>query len=289
VLIFALDEKNQLISAKNAHKKENYFCRECGGIVRLRAGLHRQRHFFHLGPPDSCRQSQKSLVHLRVQYAIQGLFPLGQCQLERQFPEIGRIADVVWECRKLVFEVQCSSIAREEVEQRNRDYKSLGYNVIWILHDNRFNRWRVKAAEIFLRNSPYYYTNIDSQGRGCIYDQVDVLHGGLRRTFRKIVGVELNEVKELDFPEMNQMCLIPNVLRSRLESWPFHFGKDLIDLWLRSDPEVRSVLTEAYQYERSYYKRAVSPFFVLVKRILNFTLIRPYSIFLKTLLEKSCR
>lgn len=287
--IFAFDNVKRLISAKNAHKKADYFCRECGGAMRLRGGIHRQKHFFHLGLSDSCRQGGKSLTHLQVQYYLQNLFTLEDSQLERYFPEIDRIADVVWESQKLIFEVQCSPISKEEVENRNTDYRSQGYQVIWILHHNKFNRWRVSAAEIFLRGSPYYFTDINSQGKGTIYDQIDVIHGGVRRIFRKIFDVKLNQVNRQQDLNGVQMPQIPNVLHTRLVCWPFHFSGDLIDLWNLSEEEATLALIEAFHYERSYYKRAMNPVFIFLKNIINIILVRPYRIFFQIMLEKSCR
>lgn len=156
--LFAFNTRNQLVSANHAQKQNDYSCIECGSIVRLRGGLHRQKHFYHLKPDRLCRQSQKSLVHIQVQKSLQEILPRGECFLERRFPGIKRIADVVWEPRKIVFEVQCSGITAEEIASRNRDYFGVGYKVVWILHEKRFNKWKVSASERFLREHPHYFT-----------------------------------------------------------------------------------------------------------------------------------
>ncbi len=179
--LFALNTDKTLISAAQARKHSDYFCMECGKKVRKRGGSHRKDHFYHLKPDPACRQSQKSLVHLQVQWFIQQTLPLGEALLERRFPEISRIADVAWEKEKVIFEVQYSPISQIEVEQRNRDYASLGYHVVWILHDKRFNQRKVSAAEQWLQEKPHYFTNFDSRGNGEVYDQLQVIKDGVRR------------------------------------------------------------------------------------------------------------
>lgn len=154
---------------------------ECGKAVRLRGGEHRQDHFYHLKPDAACRQSQKSMTHLQVQWYLLNLLNGEDVALERRFPEISRIADVVWEDRKLVFEVQCSPIKKKEVEARNQDYGSIGYQVVWILHERRFLRRQVSAAEVWLQGHPHYYTNFDSEGVGEIYDQLHLISRCIRQ------------------------------------------------------------------------------------------------------------
>ncbi len=287
--LFAFNKKNHLISATQAERKVNYFCRECGHLVRLRGGIHTQLHFYHLSSTSSCRLSQKSIIHIQIQNYLQSLLPLEEAVLERQFTEIGRIADLVWEPQKLVFEIQCSPISKEEVESRNNDYKSLGYKVIWIFHENRFNRWKASAAEIFLRNSPHYYTNIDRRGKGCIYDQIDVINGGIRRTFRRLMDVKLNHPRERKLAKITDFPLIPEILLNRLASWPLYFSDDLIDLWLRKDTLDGEFLLQVYQYEKSIYKNAMHPFLAYLKMGFQWIVLRPYKLFFQMILEKSCK
>lgn len=178
--LFALTSENELVAASQAQKKQQYFCMECGKPVRLRGGEHRKDHFYHLKPDPACRQSQKSITHLQVQWYLFRLLNGEDVVLERRFPEISRIADVVWENQKLVFEVQCSPITKKEVEARNRDYGSIGYQVVWILHEKRFFRRQVSAAEVWLQEHPHYYTSFDSEGVGEIYDQLHLISHCIR-------------------------------------------------------------------------------------------------------------
>lgn len=168
--LYALNAEKKLVFAEDASREEDYYCPECSGKIRPRGGDVRRSHFYH--PSGSaCHQSSKSIEHLQVQYFLkENLF--GTVLLEKRFPEINRIADVVWESEKLIFEVQCSPITAKEVLSRNRDYRKSGYQVVWVFHEKNFNRNRLTAAEHCVLAQPHYYTDINAEGSGMIYDQI---------------------------------------------------------------------------------------------------------------------
>lgn len=195
--LFALDAARRLCPAHSAKRSFDYTCQDCGGPVRLRGGTRRRAHFFHLQGVTACRSSQKSLEHLQVQHYLQRLL---SCSLERRFPDIGRVADAVWEEHKLVIEVQCSPISTEELQARNRDYGSLGYEVLWILHQKNFNKYKLSAAELALRQSPHYFTDITPTGHGKIYDQVAWGPAGLRQERSQHYPVSIQKMRKLPRP-----------------------------------------------------------------------------------------
>lgn len=170
--LYALDE-NSPVLAGEAVKQKNYQCPECLTFVRLRGGPHRQFHFYHTRSRPSCRQHQKSLAHLQLQLHLKSLIP--NSSLEKPFSQINRIADVAWEEKRIVFEIQCSPISLSEVQSRSEDYAKVGYTAVWILHDRRFNKKNLSAAEFFLRTRKCYF------GReNLIYDQFEILQGSRR-------------------------------------------------------------------------------------------------------------
>src|SRR5437879_13025188 len=114
--IYALKDKHSIFVAE-AIKGKDYLCPECQRVVRLRGGNLRQKHFYH-HHKGSCRQGNKSLTHLALQWHLIDLLPKGEALMERAFPEIGRITDVCWEKRKIVFEIQCSPITEEKAKRR---------------------------------------------------------------------------------------------------------------------------------------------------------------------------
>ncbi len=180
--LFARGHNDSVLPASRAAAGIDYKCLECGETVRVRGGKQRIRHFYHRRRSRRCRESGKSLTHLRIQQRLLELIPTSQ--LEHPFSSINRIADVYWPKKNIIYEVQCSPITAEEVAARNADYNRLGLTVVWILHDRRFNRRHLTAAEHFLHDKPHYFTNIDSSGAGIFYDQKKISPQRRTRRFR---------------------------------------------------------------------------------------------------------
>lgn len=283
--LFALDKSGVCLPADEAAKQWDYYCLECGSVVRLRGGFHRRNHFYHLQADRACRQNGKSLTHLQVQCAIRDLLPAGECELERKFREIGRIADVAWECRKIIFEVQCSDITAAEIEARNRDYGSLGYEVVWILHDNRYNRWRMSAAEYVLLGSTHYFTNIGIEGRGIIYDQHTAFRHGIKHERTPVFPIDVS--RPLHLVSANKQP--PFFLHQRLKKWSLHFAGDLLDIYLNDENNFLdrcadiSAAVEEYVVDNSA-KFACGWLRKAVKQACGF-----YAVFLRYLVERACR
>lgn len=194
--LFALDQDGHPIAARNANKKREYICLECQAAVRCRSGPHRQAHFYHLRPTAACKLSGKGMAHLQAQSRLLQILPEGECFLEHRFPNLNRIADVAWLPRRLIFEIQCSPISADEIAARNRDYASIGYQVVWILHDDRYNQRRVSDAEQALKDHIHYFTNIDANDQGLFYDQHERIKGSFRLHKSLPFPVDLSQPKE---------------------------------------------------------------------------------------------
>lgn len=223
--LYALDGTVPIL-ATAAEKQKNYICPECQSPVRLREGPHRQAHFYHFNAAPFCQQHKKSLTHLRIQLILHSLFP--GSAIEKPYPQIGRIADVSWEEKALVFEVQCSPISLSEAEERCRDYEKIGLTPIWILHDKRYNKWRLNASEAFLRQRPCYYTNINASGQGIFYDQFEVFKGAKRRFTGVKLKINLTEPKKIT-SFLQPPFEWPKLLHFRLNQWNLYFEGDLLD------------------------------------------------------------
>lgn len=247
--LFAIDDKGNFLSAYQAEKKIDYRCPECKEIVRCRGGFLRQTHFYHLKPNHHCRQSGKTLIHLQTQLYLKKT--IADCCLENPFPRINRIADVVWEKEKLIFEIQCSPISAKEVEERNRDYQSIGYQVIWILHDRLYNKQRLTAAEYFLKEFPHYFTNINAEGTGFIYDQWDIVEKGRRLKTMEPRQVSLSSFQSCD-PNLFSKKDCPKWLLKRVQSWPLFFSGDYLEQFLNLEvAEKVEFLKEASTQEQA--------------------------------------
>lgn len=276
--LFAFDSQNRLTPASAARKSTGYFCLECGGALRLRGGGRIKLHYFHLRQAENCRQSGKSMPHLQVQLYLQALFPEGVISLEKRFPRIGRVADVVWEEKRLVFEVQCSPLAAQEVRQRNADYAREGYRVVWILHERRFNRSRVSAAAEFLRGFPHYYTNMDAMGNGVVYDQLYSVQRGWRKRLTPSFRVRLSEPLDALAVEA-----LPPLLRRKVAVWPLAFAGDAVDRYSRGERHFACAEETCAGQSKAY------GFWQSVKQAGRRWVVRPYLILLELLLEERCR
>lgn len=287
--IYALDEKDQVIVAHQASKHANYYCLECRSLVRRRGGFLKQIHYYHVEPNRICRQNGKSQTHLQIQYHLQKIL-LGS-ELEKHFPSINRIADVILEKERLIFEIQCSPIAAREIEERNRSYKSLGYQVVWILHDKLYNKSRLTAAEYFLQESPHYFTDMDEDGRGQIYDQWDIVNKGhrlLSMGIREVFVSSKNFCKKELFPKKSY----PQWLKQRILSWPLFFSGDYLDYFLTlNSQEQDNFLKETAQRELELLKESDpesiknSQGLEKLKKALHLVKI-PYRLTMNMLLEK---
>lgn len=284
--LYAIDSKGIVVNAQQASRHVNYSCLECLDIVRLRGGPQRRCHFYHPEPTIFCRQHQKGPIHLHLQsYFLQQL-PLGDCQLELSFPSIRRIADVAWLSQKIVFEIQCSPISAKEVLARNQDYQQMGWSVVWILHDQRYNQIRLSAAEIALRSLPHFFSNMNALGIGVIYDQFDICDQGIRRHRLAPLPIDFQEAPY--FYSSKSLNNSFNFLQQRVQNWPYFFKGDLVDLFFKS-PHA-SYLEQVQQIEKQFYidellkKRSQ----ILAKYWQKFVLT-PYQILFRFLLERMCR
>lgn len=157
--LYAVDD-GDLIHAAEAEPGKMYSCLDCYGPVKVRCGRMRFSHFYHLKTTPSCRLYSKSENHLLAQLELQRLFPKGALELEKPFPSIQRIADVCWEKEKIVFEIQCSLLSECDAMTRMRDYASVGYRVIWLLDDKKYNRRFCKPGERLLRQEGAYFLQV---------------------------------------------------------------------------------------------------------------------------------
>lgn len=284
--LYALDSQEQLTHARQALRQTDYYCLECQQIVRLRGGPQRQRHFYHLDPTPLCRQHQKGAVHLQLQSFFLQQLPLGDCVLEYSFPSIRRIADVAWLSQKIIFEIQCSPIASHEILARNRDYQQAGWQVVWILHDQRYNQMRLSAAEMALHSSPHFFTNMDRFGEGIIYDQFEIREGGIRLKRLPPLPIDIRYKKQKAFG--NQP--IPSIfLKKRAQSWNTSFAGDLLDLFLETPHS--DYFCQVLEIEKSlgFGSRTSLAWKHLPMKLWQKGVAAPYQIFFRFLLERMCR
>jgi len=230
--LYALDEEKKGVLASHAIKGVDYYCPECRSVLHLRGGLYRQDHYYHVEHNRNCRQSGKGQEHIQTQLYFLNSLPTGECELERPFPEIGRIADVYWEKERFVFEVQCAPISSEEVLARTRDYSSCGLTVVWVFHDARYNKWRPTPAEMALAGKLFYYTDIDANGSGEIYDlfALHKVNGDKCKLERLPIDIARpGECLEYDMPKTSSTFIKKRIAHKR------YFVGDILDQFIKGD------------------------------------------------------
>ena len=242
--VSALDE-NEWIFAEQAVKNKDYTCPACKARVRLRGGRFQQLHFFHVHSQTHCHQHAKSAIHLQTQKYICSKFP--DAFMEYYFPDINRFADVVIPSKKLIFEVQCSPISLFEVRARQAAYSSTGYQLIWILHDSKFNRRGLSDVEKHLRKSPTYFTNIDARGQGFIYDQLIIRSNVKRLYIGKNCPISL--IKPFKMCSLKKPTA-PQFILQRENNWPLYFQNDLFDRCCQNESMSKYLKRTEARYRR---------------------------------------
>ena len=242
-------EDDRRIYAHQAKRRKDYKCGQCGGLVRLRGGRIQKLHFFHPNPIVSCGLRKKSLSHLSVQEYLCKQF--SKAFMEYYFPKINRFADVVIPELKLIFEVQCSPITLQEVRARQKAYAKTGYQLIWILHEKTFNKRVITEVEEYLHHFPCYYTNIETKGRGCIYDQ-HAIYSNVKRLY---IGRKCPVfVDKLFYMNCKEIDYLPEFLQQRHKSWPIYFKNDLF-YRVRYNEEFAKYLIDKEREIRSFKYR----------------------------------
>ena len=217
--------------------------------------------------------------------------PLGDCLLKLSFPSIRRIADVAWYSEKIVFEIQYSPISAEEVLARTRDYRSLGWEVVWILHDHRYNQIRLSAAENALRSSPHFFTNFNRFGEGIIYDQFDLCDHSFRlHRLPPLPVAAVQMVRNLKSPVKMNYPL--RKLEDRVRYWPLSFEGDLLSQFSNGLNE--EYFLKAAAMEKEFYGDADPSSWLSILRKLptlfwKKCVVRPYQIVFRFFLERMCR
>ena len=176
--LYACDE-DDLIIAADAEPGKIYCCLECFGPSKGEARQKLASPFlpsedlsrnaaFTAKPKTTCSLKCKSKKSFRLR------------PFKSSVPSSKSIAlpTPAGRSEKIVFEIQCSPMTDKEAEMRIRDYKSIGYDVVWLLDDKRYNKRVVRPAEEFLRRHSTYYMSIKQGWRSEYYDQFEIFQKG---------------------------------------------------------------------------------------------------------------
>ncbi len=269
--LFASDGQDT-IDAWDAHPGTPYRCLECQAPLKLKRGELKFPHFYHLSTAPSCRLYSKSERHLLIQLHLQKILPKGDAILEKPFKTIQRIADVAWEKKKIVFEIQCSPISELEAKERVSEYKSMGFEVVWILDDRLFNKKHVSRSEAFIREKSSYFASRELT----FYDQLEIIvnHKRVRRGNK--IPVDLSEPFQI--PSKKKFEDIPKGLKTRFHNTIYMFKNDLIEKLLTTDFEKsllewitleKTLRTRKQKLKNLFIRFVRDPYLALLKNYLK--------------------
>jgi competence CoiA-like predicted nuclease len=120
----------------------------CGAPGHLRKSKKGTRHFYH-AVDTGCHYAEESMEHLEIKYQIYRMCQSAQWETYVEFsaPDRTWISDVyaVKDGRKIVFEIQISTISPADLEDRDARYRNEGIESYWLL-DNFLERSRDFAS-----------------------------------------------------------------------------------------------------------------------------------------------
>ena len=284
--LYAFEDK-VLVYAGNADERHTYRCSHCQKPVKARRGLHRVPHFYHLRASPSCRLYSKSEDHLVAQLYIRSLLPPGESVIEKPFFELLRVADVIWEPKKIVYEIQCSPLTPYEAEKRRDDYRRVGYQLVWILDDRYYNKRHVKPAEAQIRTSPCYYATLRSHPAPRFYDQFEVIAEETRIHRGHRLSVQLASPCPIPLHPLEEEEVPKQILN---RSKDLFFKGDLLyrALIAQNEPMVSFSIQNLRALEIAFQARTKQET-SLWRRAILFFILEPYGHMMRYLLEKAAK
>ncbi len=146
--------------------------------------------------------------------------------------------------------------------------------MIWILHDKQFNRFRLSPIENFLNLHPHYYTNLDLEGKGMIYDQYAHDENFFRK--QKLPPLPIDPTSPIRPLTAKQFA--HHLIKRRKKEWKIAFAGDIYDK-CEGPTLQKSIRILDARFLQKTKKR---------KRPLFLRLLHPYRLLFQLLLEKNC-
>lgn len=251
-------QNNQLVDLTQIPKKElaqlklssNYECPYCGSPVIFKQGPKRRAHFSHITPCDYDSHTHESEAHQLSKLVLsQWLINQGatSVQLEYRLSAVNRIADIYfeWNEQKYVFEIQKSLMTPELFEQRNKDYRQSGIQVIWIF-----------IRDIQERSHTYLLNQVMRLQKGNRLIHFNVLTETLT-FFDHLVWLNQKEVEgtiqavPLKFLSLDQLLFPPQAYKQKR-----------LSQWLAIKKEFRCQKYASYQRKEYALLRMCAPFLI---------------------------
>lgn len=139
-MFFANNNSGKRIHAKQADKRNKYFCPICNARVKPKQGELNAWHFAHEAGvcPDTWHYDMSEWHSF-----MQNLFPYEFQEIVVSDGKKKHRADVLKD--DIVIEFQHSSLPMQEYDDRNQFFMELGYRIVWV-----FDQTKVKKGHRFL-------------------------------------------------------------------------------------------------------------------------------------------
>lgn len=170
---FALDKEGKRTFIEEASYKEEYFCPICHALMIQRKGMIYAHHFAHSklhACSDLWHYEEKSLWHS----SWQDRFEKEKQEVIMKKDDKTHIADVYLPEYKTVIEFQHSPLSKEEFNDRNSFYTSLGNRVIWVFDmreeflDSRIQTIHGSKDKFHYLNPRRVFSDYDAKNKGVL-------------------------------------------------------------------------------------------------------------------------
>ena len=157
-MFIGLDQDGRTINLleRKGARGGSYLCPACQRKLVYKAGSEKRAHFAHYRRTDCVYFNEnESEEHLELKASFyRWAKESSQVEVEAYVESSQQIADLLLE-KKLVLEVQCSSLSIERLRERNQLYRSAGLSTIWLLGHHLFLKEGLsKLQREFLEFSP---------------------------------------------------------------------------------------------------------------------------------------
>ena len=165
-------------------------------------------------------------IHLLIKQAIQVRLPSLESHIF--FPNIQHASHLVWLKKQIAFQIQDRPISLQQACHIQSAYRSLGFQLVWILDKRYFNQKNPSLTEHFLRSQIAYFASLDAKQHVMIYDQFEIISQGKRLFQSPPLPIDLSHPFYLKAPFDLSPFKLP-WLKKRLSSYSLFFRGDLID------------------------------------------------------------
>ena len=146
-----ISQKGILTLAPNAIRGQQYWCPNCGQLVRICRGKAKKAYFAHQNDRQHGQGETNEHQVGKIQMLKWAKRRGWQGELEHYYPQIKQRADILLKrsTQQVIIEFQCSNLDLKRLVERNQGYAQIGIKPIWILGSPYRHRLRANRQAQF--------------------------------------------------------------------------------------------------------------------------------------------